>query len=191
MIFVFRAEARECRRVVTHDDSAKRTDHGDLPRVVFAHSVRGPTLQSGNPSRVGSVNALPRVPAQIGFNGRWVVCSLEHFCQGHGTHPHTSATVSGKPAEGWPFSPVCQLVEQVDDEGRIEQAFFHFFETRNRTSPERFFASTKTSPAVSNGSSRISCRTKVARFMPAERDRRFSIVSSSSLSLTVKIDIVR
>jgi len=79
------------------------------------------------------------------------------------------------------------FIEKVDDERRIEKISLHLRDIRKRGSPIRWAASANTSPAVMKGSSRINCRTNVAFFMPAFRERRASKRSSSSVKRTVRI----
>jgi hypothetical protein len=176
---------------MAYEDGVHAFCYGRLPRVIFAHTIGTAPLPERYLFSMDAMNSLPRIARQISPDGLWIRSALEHFGHRDRANPEAALLVALEPRDRRSLTRICHFVQQIDQERRIEQAIPHCLrDTRRRTSPMRLGASASTSPAVTKGSSRISIRTYVDRFMRALRERRASTRSSSSDKRTVKIPIV-
>jgi hypothetical protein len=68
---------------MAHQNRAHMVYESSLPRIIFTHAAYGAPLEQRHLISVHPMYSLPRVAAQIVFDGVGVTRPLQHFCKGH------------------------------------------------------------------------------------------------------------
>jgi hypothetical protein len=90
--------------------------NGRLPGIVLTQSVSRAPLTDGNLLSMRAMDALPRVPCEIGPDELGLSRSFEDFRHSDRTDPEPSGRISLEPSYGGTIAVCRNLVQQVDDE---------------------------------------------------------------------------
>lgn len=126
MVLISGAEAPKCSGIVTDERSAHPLGDNQLPSVILAHTAGASLLSKRNTFSVYSMDTLPRIARQIGFDSLGVGGSFKHFGQRHRTDPELGSLVALEPRERRALDSVRNLIEQIDYKRGVQQALLHY-----------------------------------------------------------------
>jgi hypothetical protein len=92
-----------------------------LPGVVRPHFGTRSPLKHRHAFGVGMVQALPSVACQVSSHKINILGTLQHLGHGHRADPQPRLPMNCQPTDGRTRSPVGQLIEEINEKGRIEQ----------------------------------------------------------------------
>ncbi len=114
MIRVSNTKASERDGIMAHNRSAHMFCDGQLPRVVFTQAPGAALLPKRDTFCMYTMDTLPGIAPQVGFNRLHIGSALEHFGHGHWADPELGAVVALEPGKSRAPDTLCDLIEQID-----------------------------------------------------------------------------
>lgn len=136
MIFVTVAETVESPWVVTDNHRVHALGDGNLPRIILAHALRGTTLAESCALGMLMPDGLPAERTKNLSHGPSIRSAFKHLSRSHRRNPKFCSGIASSPRSRGPPLVRRNLVEEVDDEGGIQEKPTHLRAVmRSRSSP--------------------------------------------------------
>ncbi len=153
MVAIHRPEARKCLRIVADNLATHFHSHRSLPRIIFSHPVGRSALKERDSGSMSVMQPLPAETAQELAHRVDVIGTFQDFRHTRRANPKSHMAVPGQPSARRAGFRRSEFVEEVDQEGRIQQRIHGLFRMASRLSPMSESISASRSAAVVNGRS--------------------------------------